>query len=91
MKEVYSPNKKNLAAFKIPSLRNLKYTAPYMHNGRFQTLEQVLEFYSDSVHKTPFTDPKFPFTHQHGSKTTLNERKAIIAFLNTLNDSNFTK
>ena len=42
--------------FKTPSLRNIALTAPYMHDGRFATLEEVLDFYSEGVNATPFTD-----------------------------------
>lgn len=44
--------------FKVPSLRNIAYTAPYMHDGRFQTLEEVVEFYNSGVHpNSPNLDP----------------------------------
>ncbi len=39
--------------FKIPSLRNIEYTAPYMHDGRFQTLEEVIEHYSSQIVNPP--------------------------------------
>src|ERR1700752_1601322 len=54
--------------FKIPTLRNLLFTAPYMHDGRFKTLEDVLNFYSDSVKNSVNIDSKMVFAHQGGSK-----------------------
>ena len=72
--------------FKTPSLRNVELTAPYMHDGRFQTLEEVLDFYSEGVHDTPFTDNFMQFAYQGGVQLTADEKAAIIAFLKTLTD-----
>ncbi|MCB0802744.1 MAG: cytochrome-c peroxidase, partial [Flavobacteriales bacterium] len=73
--------------FKIPSVRNLGFSSPYMHDGRFKTLEEVLDFYDN---------PKFSITvdskiEQHIGGASLNtiEKQAIISFLQTLNDSVF--
>lgn len=77
--------------FKIPSLRNLGFTAPYMHDGRFATLKEVLDFYSEGVHEGPTVDPKMEFAHGGGSHLTEEEKEQIIAFLMTLNDSAFVK
>lgn len=79
--------------FKVPSLRNLAYTAPYMHDGRFQTLEEVLEFYNSDVNSnSPNLAPGmsgFIQSHSGGKGLNLNlsERQAVIAFLNTLTDT----
>lgn len=75
--------------FKIPSLRNLAFTAPYMHDGRFNTLEEVLDFYSENIKESINIDSKMVFVHQGGAKLNKYEKKKIIAFLNTLNDSVF--
>ena len=76
--------------FKVPSLRNLKYTAPYMHDGRFLSLDGVLEHYNSEVLATQNLDPLLK-----GSKLgiALNaiEKTKITAFLNTLNDEEFIK
>lgn len=77
----------DLYKFKIPSLRNLKYTPPYMHDGRFQTLEQVLDHYASGIFVTPTLDPLL----QNGIQLTPTERANLLAFLNTLNDEAFTK
>ena len=43
--------------FKTPSLRNIEYTAPYMHDGRFQTFQEVIEHYNSGFHRSNLTDP----------------------------------
>ncbi len=73
--------------FKTPSLRNIGLTAPYMHDGRFATLEEVLDFYSEQVNDTPFTDSFMQFASEGGAQLTDYEKQAIIAFLNTLTDT----
>ena len=75
--------------FKIPSLRNLLFTAPYMHDGRFKTLEEVLDFYSEGLQSSPTIDSKMEFIHKGGSKLTIYEKQKIIAFMKTLSDSVF--
>ena len=77
--------------FKVPSVRNLAFTAPYMHDGRFATLEQVLDFYSEGVFLSANIDAKMASAHQKGVHLTEEEKKNIIAFLKTLNDSSFVK
>ena len=75
--------------FIIPSLRNIFLTAPYMHDGRFKTLEEVLEFYSSGVKQCANIDSKMEFVHQGGNKLTTEEKQNIIAFLKTMTDSTF--
>lgn len=83
-----SGNDNDYGRFKIPSLRNLLFTAPYMHDGRFKTLKEVLDFYSDSVRKSYSIDPKMEI---HLGQRNLNEQEKfqIIAFLKTMSDSSF--
>lgn len=75
---------------KIPSLRNLKFTAPYMHDGRFKKIEEVIEFYSNGVHASRTLDSRIKpsIGKEVFSK---DEKRKIIAFLNTLNDYEFIK
>jgi cytochrome c peroxidase len=80
---------KDVGLFKIPSLRNIAVTSPYMHDGRFQTLEEVLNFYSEGVNNSYNIDSKMEFAHQGGVQLTKNEQEKIIAFLKTLTDSTF--
>ncbi|RYZ54383.1 MAG: cytochrome-c peroxidase [Sphingobacteriales bacterium] len=77
----------DLYKFKVPSLRNLRFSPPYMHDGRFKTLDQVLDHYATGIHSSPTLDPLL------ASGITLNqqERKDLLAFLNTLNDETFVK
>ena len=79
-------NKKDSLLFKIPSLRNLSYSYPYMHDGRFKKLYEVVNHYTNSsLNKTPLISSELanPITLSPNQKTDL------IAFLLTLNDSAF--
>lgn len=76
--------------FKVPSLRNVQVTRPYMHDGRFLTLEAVLNFYSEGVEDTENLDPILK--HADGSlgiKLSAEEKQNIIVFLKTLTDHEF--
>ena len=75
--------------FKIPSLRNVAITPPYMHDGRFYTLREVLDFYSTGVNVSVNIDSKMGFAHGGGTHLSSEEKKQIIAFLKTLTDSVF--
>lgn len=75
--------------FATPSLRNIALTAPYMHDGRFQTLEQVLDHYSDGVQRTDTLDPNLAKHPDGGLHLSAEEKKAVIAFLKTLTDPRF--
>jgi cytochrome c peroxidase len=76
--------------FKVPSLRNLKYTAPYMHDGRFNTLEEVVEFYNTGVKQGETTNADLKMhARQGGLHLTTREKSDLVAFLNTLNDEAF--
>jgi cytochrome c peroxidase len=74
---------------KVPSLRNVALTAPYMHDGRFATLEAVLDFYNHQVQaNSPNLDFRMaPFIQPNGLGLSTSEKQAIIAFLQTLTDS----
>lgn len=77
--------------FKAPSLRNLAFTAPYMHDGRFNTLEEVLDHYGEHVAlNSPNLDPNMAHSRRLGQiQFTRQEKDNMLAFLNTLNDSTF--
>ncbi|MCU0323004.1 MAG: cytochrome-c peroxidase [Chitinophagaceae bacterium] len=75
--------------FKVPSLRNLGYTSPYMHDGRFITLDAALEHYNSGVSNLMNLDPSLQQNGTLGIALTTSEKQKIIAFLNTLNDRNF--
>lgn len=75
--------------FKVPSLRNVEATKPYMHDGRFQTLEEVVNHYSNSVTATPNLDPIFNQNGKLGISLTDSEKAQLVAFLKTLTDREF--
>jgi cytochrome c peroxidase len=76
--------------FKTPSLRNIARTAPYMHDGRFATLEEVVEHYSSGVRRTPTLDPNLAKHPAGGLQLTPQEKADLVAFLKTLTDDSFT-
>jgi cytochrome c peroxidase len=82
-------NAVDLGKFKIPSIRNLAFTAPYMHDGRFKTLEEVIDFYSNGVKPCANIDSKMEFVRHGGAHFSAEEKRQIISFLLTLSDSVF--
>lgn len=75
--------------FRMPNLRNIALTAPYMHDGRFKTLNDVLDHYSKGIKKSPNLDWQLMDTKQENARKmniSEDEKRAIIAFLNTLTD-----
>lgn len=75
--------------FKVPSLRNVELTAPYMHDGRFYSLSAVLDHYSSHVTNTPNLDPLLNAGGTLGILMTDTDKSNIIAFLKTLTDRDF--
>lgn len=75
--------------FKVPSLRNVEASLPYMHDGRFATLKQVLDFYSGGMYDFPNLDPIFRKNATIGIPMTEDEKLKIVAFLTTLTDTEF--
>lgn len=75
--------------FRVPSLRNVEKTFPYMHDGRFSTLEQVIDHYRTGVKDSPTLDPALKANGQLGIPLTDTEKKQVIAFLLTLTDNTF--
>lgn len=74
--------------FKAPTLRNIALTAPYMHDGRFSTLDEVIDFYSDGVQYSEQISPLMHHVMQGGVRLTQQEKQQLKAFLNTLTDQN---
>jgi cytochrome c peroxidase len=72
--------------FATPSLRNIARTAPYMHDGRFATLEDVVEHYSTGVHRSATLDPNLAKHPNGGLHLSADDRRALVAFLRTLTD-----
>ena len=73
--------------FKTPSLRNVAMTAPYMHDGRLATLEEVIAHYDHGVKRAPTLDPNLAKHPTAGLALTQDEQRALVAFLRTLTDS----
>lgn len=87
----------NKGKFRAPSLRNIALTAPYMHDGRFGTLEEVLEHYDEHIQMSQTLDPliieasnEMPVQGEPIKlHLTEDEKEAILAFLHMLTDSTF--
>lgn len=80
----------DMGKFKTPSLRNLVYTAPYMHDGRFATLEEVVNHYSTGLQTTPYIDPLMKSVTDGGVNLSPEEKGQLIFFLKSLSDKSFT-
>lgn len=76
-------------AFKIPSLRNIVLTRPYMHDGRFATLEEVIEHYATGVKPHPDLDWRMQDFRDGSATITDLEKQALVAFLKSLTDYTF--
>jgi cytochrome c peroxidase len=85
----YTKNPQDIGKYKIPTLRNIALTAPYMHDGRFSTLEEVVEFYSTGLKWSPTVDPNMKQVNKGGIDLTPLEKRQLILFLETLTDSTF--
>ncbi|MCF4101423.1 cytochrome-c peroxidase [Gillisia sp. M10.2A] len=75
--------------FKVPSLRNVAVTEPYMHDGRFGSLRSVLDFYDNGVQDSETLDPILKQNERLGIALSNEEKQALIAFLNTLTDETY--
>ncbi|GAA4931641.1 cytochrome-c peroxidase [Mucilaginibacter defluvii] len=76
--------------FKVPSLRNVSYTAPYMHDGRLLSLNAVFEHYNSEVQATPNLDPLLQQSSGiKGISLSADERSKLTSFLKTLDDPGF--
>jgi cytochrome c peroxidase len=82
MRITLNPEEEGL--FKVPSLRNLSYSYPYMHDGRFSTLEEVLQHYTQGVKLS-----KALSQEMNEIQLSAEDNAALLAFLHTLNDEQF--
>lgn len=75
--------------FKVPSLRNVSLTGPYMHDGRFATLMDVVNHYNSNIQKHDNLDPRLRDWEGNPWRLNLNDqqKQALVAFLNTLTDN----
>lgn len=82
------------AKFKVPSLRNIEVSGPYMHDGRFNTLEEVVEHYNSGIKQHPNLDDRLTTTGTTGGTPkqyglTAYQKASVVAFLKTLTDQSF--
>ncbi|PKP51559.1 MAG: cytochrome-c peroxidase [Bacteroidetes bacterium HGW-Bacteroidetes-12] len=79
----------DMGKFRSPTLRNIALTAPYMHDNRFATLSEVIDFYSTGLQQSPYVDPMMNHIAQGGAQLSASDKADLIAFLHTLTDSTF--
>lgn len=77
--------------FSTPSLRNVALTAPYMHDGRFATLEEVVEHYNSGIERSETLDPNLAKHPAKGLNLSVNDKSALVAFLRTLTEASHVK
>ena len=82
---VISGRAEDQGRFRVPSLRNVALTAPYMHDGRYDSLQQVLDHYAGGIQPSPTLDPSLAA----GVSFSASQREALLAFLDTLSDETF--
>ena len=75
----------------MPSLRNVALTAPFMHDGRFQTLDEVVEHYATGVQRSATLDPNLAKHPDGGVPLSAADKRALVAFLKTLTDATAAK
>jgi cytochrome c peroxidase len=78
-------------AYKASTLRNIELTGPYMHDGRFKTLEEVIDFYSQGIIWSPYIHPLMHHANDGGIQLMPGEKSDLIAFIKTLRDDTFLK
>lgn len=85
-REAVTKDAKDKGKFKTPSLRNVAVTSPYMHDGRFKTLEEVVNHYNSRLKPSSTLDPALEQTRGTGLQLTPQDKSDLIAFLKTLTD-----
>ncbi|QHT70164.1 cytochrome-c peroxidase [Rhodocytophaga rosea] len=92
-REMITQKERDRAKFRAPSLRNIAVTGPYMHDGRFKSLEEVLDHYNEHIRQSNNLDPLIiEATNEIKGKSlqlSPSEKKMVITFLHTLTDSTF--
>lgn len=83
----FTGDPQDIGAYKAPTLRNLAFTAPYMHDGRFKTLDEVIEFYSSGVVMSPYISPLMHHAPNGGAQLNTLQKADLKAFLLSLTDS----
>ena len=85
-REEVTKDKADRGKFVAPSLRNIEITSPYMHDGRFSSLEQVVGHYSSGIRKSESLDPNLAKLSGKGLQLSEEDEAALVAFLKTLTD-----
>jgi cytochrome c peroxidase len=88
-REEVTGNPNDKAKFKVTTLRNIELTAPYMHDGRFQTLEEVVEHYNSGIQTSATADPTVLNTQSTGLMLTTQDKQDLVNFLKALTDDTF--
>ncbi len=76
----------DIGEFKVPSLRNVELTPPYMHDGRFETLEEVVNHYSEGIKYSPTVNPTLLSISNLGPLLNEQQKADVVSFLKTLTD-----
>lgn len=76
----------DIGAYKAPSLLNIALTAPYMHDGRFKSLDEIIDFYSEGLVYSDYVHPLMKNMRQHGVQLTDDQKADLKAFLHSLTD-----
>jgi cytochrome c peroxidase len=84
-------NEMDIGAYKAPTLRNLVFTAPYMHDGRFKTIDEVLAFYNSNLVWSPSISPLMHHIVTGGIRLNPTQLSDLKSFLLTLTDSSFVQ
>ena len=84
-------NAQDMGKFSTPSLRNVALTAPYMHDGRFATLEEVIEHYSTGIVDSDTLDPNIAKHPRGGLQLADEDKAALVAFLKSLSDPQYAR
>ncbi len=90
-RQAVTNNQRDLGKFKVTSLRNIELTPPYMHDGRFATLEEVVEHYNSGINESQNLDPALAQTVKTGLRLSSQDKKDLVNFLRTLTDSELSK
>lgn len=87
----FTNNPSDQAKFKVPPLRNIEFSGPYMHDGRFNTLEEVVEHYNSGIQKHPHLDSRLKGTNDEPILLNLteSEKGELVAYMKTFTDNAF--
>lgn len=86
---IVTGNPSDEGKFKVPTLRNIQYSGPYMHDGRFATIDEVIDHYSHGVNLSETIDPLIEYASQGGVQLDPTEKQWLKAFLLTMTDESF--